>query len=162
MLNQRGFATFEMIPIIVVIAILINFSLGFFGIIQTGILNSIASRNYTYETFRNRTNLMYFHDARDPNSSADNFRKHNTRVHGIASENRSGSDSRAAVVTLRPIGYHLSPSGERGDQSVHEPGPDENRGIFSIQEGARNDSIDSTPVWVRPMYGICLNAKCAQ
>lgn len=158
--NEKGMATIELIPILVIIAILINFSLGFFGVIQTGILNSIAARNYAFETFRNRTNLMYFHDSRPGDSPSPSFKKYNSRVHGIASENRPTSGSVDSWSTLRPIGFGMSPdAGTGGD--VHEPGGDD-RGIFGIQEGQRNDSILSAPVWIRPMYGICLNAKCTQ
>lgn len=155
--NDKGFATIEMIPIMIVIALLLNFALGFWGVIQTGLLNSIAARNYAFETFRNRTNLLYFHDDR----GSGEFKKYNTRVHGIASESRPVGGSTDAVVTLRNIGYGKSPTPD-GDLSVHEPGPGEDRGIFEIQHNVRNDSISSAPVWVRPMYGLCLNAKCSQ
>lgn len=155
--SNKGFATIEMIPVMIVIALLLNFALGFWGVIQTGLLNSIAARNYAYETFRNRTNLLYFHDVR----ASGEYKKFNSRVHGIASESRPGSSSNEAVVTLRNIGYGMSPKPD-GDASVHEPGPGEARGIFEIQHNVRNDSISSAPVWVRPMYGICFNAKCSQ
>lgn len=158
--NEKGMATIEIIPILIVIAILINFALGFFGVIQTGILNSIAARNYAFETFRNRTNLMYFHDAR-PGDGGSSFKKYNSRVHGIASENRPTSGSVDSWATLRPIGFGMSPDSSSG-ADVHEPGGGDQRGIFGIQEGQRNDSILSAPVWLRPMYGICLNAKCSQ
>lgn len=159
--DRKGMATIEMIPIMIVIAILINFALGFFGVIHTGILNSIAARNYAFETFRNRTNLMYFHDVRQITTSDQHFKKYNSRVHGIASENR-GSDN-AAIVTLRKIGFGMSPDpGTKTDQSVHEPGGGGDRGVFGIEEGVRNEDVDSAPVWVRPAYGICLNAKCSQ
>lgn len=48
--NEKGMAVLEMIPILVVFVLFINFSLGFFGAIHSGILNSIASRNYAFET----------------------------------------------------------------------------------------------------------------
>lgn len=155
--HEKGFATIEMIPIMVVIALLLNFSLGFYGVIQSALLNSIAARNYAFETFRNRTNLVYFHDVRGDGE----FRKKNSRVHGIASEGRGSSDGTSAVVTLRRIGYGMNPEADQ-DMSVHEPGSTDEAGIFGIKEKVRNDSISAAPVWVRPMYGICLNAKCEQ
>jgi len=60
--DERGMAVFEIIPILVIFVVLINFSLGFFGIVHSGILSSIAARNYAFETFRNRANLNYFRD----------------------------------------------------------------------------------------------------
>lgn len=153
LLKQDGLATIEMIPIVVVIAILLNFAIGFFGIIQTGILNSIAARNYAFETFRHRTNLMYWHDVR---GDASSYKKLNARVHGIASERRTNKD---AIATTRPIGLGMNPENE-GTAMTHNSGG-EGKGIFSILEGKRNESVATSPVWIRPMYGICLNLKCA-
>lgn len=155
--NQKGLATLEMIPVMIVIAILINFALGFFGVIQTGILNSIAARNYAFETFRHRTNLMYFHDVRGE-GTPHHYRRYNTRVHGIASEKRSDNRS---VATTRPIGFGMNPEGQ-GSAQDHNPMSESDNGIFSIKERVRNEDISIAPVWVRPMYGICLNAKCEQ
>ena len=151
--NNKGLATIEMIPIMIVIALLINFSLGFFGIIHTGILNSIAARNYAFETFRNRTNLLYFHDVR----GGGNYKKYNSRVHGIASESRTAN---RAIASMRSIGFGMNPEDE-GSQETHESGG-VGKGIFGITEGQRNEDVKTSPVWIRPMYGICLNAKCSQ
>lgn len=152
--NRKGMATIEMIPVIVVVAFLFNFSLGFFGVIQTGILNQIAARNYAFETFRHRTNLVYFHDDR----GNGNFKAFNSRVHGITSDSRPASTGATAIATLRPIGFGESPN--EGSQDDHESGSD-GRGVFSVTEGKRNTDVSTSPVWLRPMYGICFNAKCA-
>lgn len=155
--NNKGLATIEMIPVMIVIAILMNFALGFFGIIQTGILNQIAARNYAFETFRHRTNLLYFHDLRGSGDS----KKYNARVHGIASESR-GAAAKNAQATTRPIGFGMNPDTE-GSAEDHDAGNGGgNKGIFSIGEGVRNQDVKTAPVWIRPMYGICLNAKCSQ
>ena len=152
-LNSKGFATIEMIPIMIIIAILLNFSIGFFGIVHTGILNSIAARNYTFETFRNRTNLLYFHDSR----GVGHYRKYNSRAHGIASESRK---SDRAIATTRKIGFGMNPEDE-GSQEIHE-GTATGGGIFGISQGQRNEDIATSPVWIRPMYGICLNTTCSR
>ena len=60
--NQKGMAVFEIVPLLVLFVLLLNFVFGFFGIIHSGILNSIAARNYAFETFRNRTSLNYIRD----------------------------------------------------------------------------------------------------
>lgn len=159
--DQKGLATLEMIPVMIVIAILINFSVGFFGVIQTGILNNIAARNYAFETFRHRTNLIYFHDVRGEGPS-DHYRRYNTRVHGIASEKRASATNAQSVATTRPIGFSMNPEGQ-GSASDHNPtGSTESGGILSIREKTRNEDVSIAPVWVRPMYGICLNARCEQ
>ena len=58
--NEKGMAALEIVGIFSVIMILFNFSLGFFGVIQTGILKNMAARNYAMETYRFRSNLDFF------------------------------------------------------------------------------------------------------
>lgn len=154
--NRKGLATLEMIPVMIVIAILLNFSLGFFGVIQTGILNSIAARNYAFETFRHRTNLVYF---RDMIGSDENYLELNTRVHAIASDRRPASSS-VSVATTRPIGFSMNPDAQGSSQDHNPLGAADNDGIFSIRERVRNEDISIAPVWIRPAYGICLNVRC--
>lgn len=59
-LNNSGFAALEVVAIFAVVMILFNFGLGFFGVIHTGILKSIAARNYAFETYRFKSNLDFF------------------------------------------------------------------------------------------------------
>ncbi len=61
--DEHGMAIMELIPIMVILVILINYSLGFFGAIHTGILNSMAARNYAFDTFKHRSNLVYLRDT---------------------------------------------------------------------------------------------------
>ena len=155
--NQRGTAMVEIVPLLVIFVLLINFALGFFGVIHSGILNSIAARNYAFETFRNRSNLDYL---RDINGSDDvTYRREGFRFHGIKKEGVAGSEW---VATTRPIKFTdvdgvTDPKGSKEDHNV---------GIRKIAEGVRvsdaglEDGVD--PVWIRSMYGICLNAKCSR
>src|ERR1700752_1592500 len=83
--NDSGMATLEAIPLIIVFLVLLAFSFGSFGIIHTGILNSIASRTYAFETFRHRANLIYFRE-RTAMGELLHFIKHETRVHAVVSE----------------------------------------------------------------------------
>lgn len=153
--NEDGLASLEVIPVMIVIAVLINFSLGFFGAIHTGILTQIAARNYAFETFRHRSSLMYFHDSR---GEASSFAGYNSRAHSIASDKR-GASSKAAIATLRPIGFGYSPDERDGGNQVHEGGGN-GVNIMSIAEGVRNENIDASPIWIRPVYGICLTMLC--
>lgn len=156
--NQSGSASMEMIPVIVVIALLINFGLGFFGVIQTGILNSIAARNYAFETFRNRANLNYF---RDVGPFTDSYKLIHSRSHSVVSENRP-TNNQEAWVSLRNIGFSASSPTNEGSVATHEPGTANNQGVFGIQEHVRYQDEGTSPVWIRPIYGICLDAKCSK
>src|SRR5580698_8297875 len=60
--NQNGMAMIEAVPLIVIFVMLLSFGMGFFGIVHTAILNSIAARAYAFETFRDRTNLNYYRE----------------------------------------------------------------------------------------------------
>jgi len=102
MLNQKGMSTLEMVPILTVFLLLVNFGMGFFGVIHSGIMNSIAARNYAFETFRSRTNLNYLRDEItsdvNPYYSQVGF-----RFHSIV-----GEDAKTAnlwIATKRPIKF---------------------------------------------------------
>ncbi|MGZ3774197.1 MAG: hypothetical protein ACXVCY_11675 [Pseudobdellovibrionaceae bacterium] len=156
--NEKGTAVFEVVPIIMVIILFVNFSLGFFGAIHTGILNSIASRNYAFETFRNRANLVYFKNT-DASTDAvrTEFSKQKMRVHATNSEKSVGksgepdwiastrlidfanSDKRAADITGNDKATHTKTQG--------------------IPDG-RNQNVGTNPIWIKTAYGICLNAQC--
>lgn len=156
--NNSGMAIFEMIPILIIIVILLNFSYGFFGVIHTGILNSIAARNYAFETFRNRSSLWYFREYKIPGGKSFPYHNLNSRFHAIASDKRA-QDSDAAVASEREIafGTGFGQSDRVGESlSIH------NREIASIKDdGTRFKGKEGVnPVWIRPAYGICLNSVC--
>lgn len=153
--RQRGFATVEAIPVLLVFVILLAYSFGMFGVIHTGILNSISARNYAFETFRNRSNVTYFRDNRD--SSFFSYRAVGTRIHGTTGEGfqRTNTDFRATERSLR-VGFgDLQPDGSRNNINLH------NELIYEqIQDGVENNTVGVSPVWVKTQYGMCINAAC--
>lgn len=160
--NEKGMAVFEMIPILVVIVLFVNFSLGFFGAIHTGILNSIAARNYAFETFRNRSDLTYFRNS--PGSQTDiNFQEIPVRVHGIVSENSAstGSGETEWIATSRTIDF--ANFEKRAADVVGNDKGTHNK-VFSdaVASGKKNQTVGVNPIWVRTTYGICLNTKCGR
>jgi hypothetical protein len=155
--SQRGNAMIEMIPVLAIFVLLVNFSLGFFGIIHTGILNSIAARNYAFETFRNRSSLVYL---RDTPTTALNFTYTNNqmRFHGIVSESKNTTED--FIATRRPARFSEISSAE-------ELGAGQHNKIKGIAEGKKASDVlgedretGVNPVWVRTLYGICLTAAC--
>lgn len=156
--NQNGMAVLEMIPIMIIIVVLMNFAYGFFGVIHTGILNSIAARNYAFETFRHRSSLLYFRERSADDNNLDTYHSLHARYHGIASDRRNPS-STDPVATEREISFTEgfgNPDIKGLSPSVHL------QEVLSIRDdGTRyNDKEGVNPVWIRPMYGLCLNAKC--
>lgn len=154
--NEKGMAVFEVIPIIIVIVLLVNFSLGFFGAIHSGILNSIAARNYTFETFRNRSNLVYFKNTDASAATVQiEFSKVHMRVHGTASEKAVGKPY-GFYATTRLIDFLNSE--KRAAEVVGNEKSNHNK-IGGLPDG-RNQTVGANPIWIKTSYGICLDARC--
>ena len=157
--NSNGNAMIEIVPILAIFILLINFGLGFFGLIHSGILNSIGARNYAFETFRNRADLTYLRDAIDQGDENYKFtyKKSGLRFHGIKNESNLGSDPNDWWVTKRPIKFTDISSVEDERINDHEK-------LKAITEGKRASEVGIdegvNPAWVRTAYGICLNANC--
>ena len=169
--NQKGMAALEVVAIFAVIMILFNFSLGFYGVIQTGILKSMAARNYAMETYRFRSNLDFFwRNGSDP-GSISKYRLFGNRFHGATSENYAGNDKWPA--TARPISFVSSFGGkdEDGNDYSRTPAGDtnvqrHNRDIYTIKDDGKplldyKDRYKAFPVWIKTVYGICINSDCA-
>lgn len=153
-------ATLEVVPLLLVFVFLMAYTLGAFGIIHTGILNSISARTYAFETFRNRSNLWYFRDLKG--SERRQYRDHGNRFHGIMAENNKANEFRASERAIR-MGMETPPSASRGDPTIH------NQKLFEsdqLAEGstaaasARNQTVEVGPAWVMIQYGICINVGC--
>lgn len=146
-------ATIETVPLLFIFVFLMSYTLGAFGIVHTGILNSIAARTYAFETFRNRTNLVYFRD----NSAAFfiQYRDTGNRTHGVLSEKRSDGQN-TFLATERPIrmGIAGQPITNRNNSQVH------NVNVHTIAPGRRNQNIEVNPAWITVQYGICMNPSC--
>jgi hypothetical protein len=163
---HSGIATIEMIPILVLFVILFNYALGFFGVIHSGIINSIAARNYAFETFRNRADLTYLRDTfRDGQERTVNYKRDNFRFHGIIQEDLG--NVREWFATQRPIKFTdvndgiPQPLGEVGDRFLVRE-LDDRSPVSNIFTGRTPDEGRSgvNPVWIQTLYGICLNSRC--
>ncbi len=153
-------ATIETIPLIMVFVFLIAYEFGVFGIIHTGIMQSISARTYAFDTFKNRSSLVYFRD--NPGAPEKSFfRNAGTRTHGIASEARTDADGTAdGIAAERPIrvGIPFAPDEQsRRDLERH------NQKIFDpalVGPLKRNQKVEVNPVWIQVQYGMCLNVNC--
>jgi hypothetical protein len=156
--NEQGMATVETIPLLVIFVILLAYSFGSFGIIHTGILNSIAARTYAFETFRGRTNVTYFRDNIRPGDAFEalHFLRKGNRVHGIKQEN-PGNSTDNFMSTERPLRMGLGniPGDvSRTTASTH------NQKIYTDVGEQVQTQVGVSPVWIMTQYGICLNATC--
>lgn len=167
--SEEGMALIESIPVLFMMVLVFNFSLGFFFAVHSGILNSIGSYNYTLETFRFKSNLMYFR----PGGGTTNYSKSLNRVHGITqdgSTSQSGKEDKGKwPATIRPITFNY----DAADSKANLGGPQESDHTFSRNPASTNiwkvdskyvptgsDSIQTPRIWIKTVYGICINAEC--
>lgn len=156
--NEKGSALIESIPVLFAIVIIFNFSMGFFGAIHSGILNSIGAYNYSLETFRFRSNLMYFRPGSGP---AENYLLSKNRVHGVIQDGNTAIEQRGKwPVTVRPVTFANTP---QSDESSHYFKDANNNGIWSVISSytpSSSLSIETPEIWVKTIYGICITADC--
>lgn len=168
--SEKGMAILEAIPVLVAVAIIFNFSLGFFGAVHSGILNSIGAYNYTLETFRFRSNLMYFR----PGGGLSHYKKSMNRVHGVtmdgadvpdtagpsSSKSRWPATVRSIAVTAEATNLANIGNPDAIDHSVARSGTSVWRVISSYRPGSAKESPQTPEIWVKTVYGICINAEC--
>lgn len=154
--SERGIAVIEMIPIIALFTFLLCYTLGFFGAIHTGIMNSISARAYTWEIYRNRANLTYFRDTKG--GDKNHFLNSGNRVQAIMNEDFGAAAAEGFRASTRPIRIGAAPEQLASDDvQVH------NTKIFDgnlVGTGRQNSSVGVQPIWVQVHYGICLTARC--
>lgn len=147
--SEKGLAILETVPLIVIFIMLLSFGMGFFGIIHTATLHSIGARAYSFETFRNRSNLTYYREDGSGLTDPFNFTPKGWRFHAVQHE----SDPRFRfVATARPIS--IGNNQPAGDSSVES----HNVSIYNLP--ARNERISVNPAWIMVGYGMCLTAVC--
>lgn len=160
--NNKGMALIEALPVLFMVILIFNFSLGFFGAIHSGILNSIGSYNYTMETFRFRSNLMYFR----PGGGTANYAKSMNRVHGVIGDGYAKNDSQKGKWPVTVRGIALSGSDKLQGSTSGEGHSLATRmtSVWKADSSYTASSEDEAPktpeIWVKTVYGICLNAEC--
>lgn len=152
--SEKGMATVEALPLLIVFFIFTGYGIGMFGVVHTGILHSIAARTYAFETFRHRTNLNYFRENKLEATRPEHYASLGVRLHGVQHESARGQ---YAFATERPIAFGYSKEVLGRDVSTHE------RLMGEIRPGERAPSSTSVnPVWIKVQYGICINSQCGQ
>ncbi|MBY0314102.1 MAG: hypothetical protein K2Q26_01195 [Bdellovibrionales bacterium] len=148
--KQKGMAVIESISLVIIFLTLFWYSIGFWGVIHTAILHSIAARNYTFEIFRHRTHLWHFRT----NAPSD-LRYHavGARLHGANTDATSGGDANQ-YATERRIAMFTE------IEDVGRSSNEHNNARSTIAPGERNTSLSLDPVWIMVQYGICLTAQC--
>jgi hypothetical protein len=151
--NEKGMAVIESIVLVFIFIILFWYSIGFFGVTHTAILQSIASRNYGFEIFRHRSNLWYF---RSNTSLPLRYHGYESRIHGTNNEISATGQDKQQYATERRVAMFKGEDEEPQGRSTAE----HMRVGTEVQPGVRNQSVSLDPVWIRVQYGICLTVNC--
>lgn len=149
--SERGQATFEVVPLLMIFVMFLGYGMGAFGIVHTGILHNIAARVYAFETFRHRPSLVYFRENRI-SPGPEHYRDFGLRLHAVKHEN---SEGQYVFATERPISFGFDNEIAGRTNQTHS------QNVNEIQPGRRapaNASVN--PAWIRVQYGICINASC--
>ncbi len=149
--NNRGMATLEAIPLIVIFVMLVGYALGLWGVVHSATLHSIGSRQYAFETLRNRAHYVYH---RDRGAEVLHNQKIGYRYHAVTnntSEEAFNAPIRPITVGKQPVQTDLR-NLNTGNVQAH------NQEIFEIQQ--RNQKLDFSHAWIMTGYGLCLNPAC--
>lgn len=180
--SEKGMALIESIPVLFMLVMIFNFSLGFFGAIHSGILNSIGSYNYAIETFRYRSNLVYFRPGLE--NIPHHYKIAKNRVHGVVQDGSAPTtkeEKNVWPVTIRPITFNFNKN--NSNKSLSKAGGDDASSLCDI-ENCRNynrnpsgtnvwratsdyvpedgSTIHTPRIWIKTVYGICLSADCGE
>lgn len=150
--NDRGLAVLESVIILFIFLVLTKYTLGFFGVTHTAILQSIASRNYTFEIFRHRSHLWFFRDNKvlTPNL---NYHNYENRIHGTNNEIAVRGDKQQYPTERRVAMF-------TDDEPVGRTSSEHASSSTDVRDGERNTNVSLDPVWVKVQYGICLTEQC--
>ena len=173
--NNKGIALFEILPLLVVFVTLVGLTVGLWGAVHSGVLQSIAARHYAFEVINNRSHFEYHRDFEPPvisNSSVmygnSEFSAKNDYYGGVGSRLfiiKADTDSSAEELYVTHRGINFFEELKRG----YSENP---RGIIPAQESTLDSSFhrismqdDSdvqpvNPLWLMIGYGICLDCPC--
>ncbi len=149
--NNKGFASIEATVLMVLFVSMLYYTFGFFGIVHTALLHNIHSRTYAFETFRHRSNVMYFRSNHA--SNVIHYYNRHTRLHSVNTDSQMGATKQ--IATERPISMGLELDEKGRQPSVHNGDVNER-----VPANSRNTSVAVNPVWILTMYGLCLSSEC--
>jgi hypothetical protein len=148
--NNKGMATLEAIPLIVIFVMLVGYALGLWGVVHSATLHSIGARQYAFATLRNRANYT-FH--RDNGGDVLHNKKIGYRYHAITIN--KGSDFEAPILPItvgkKPANTDLQNLNTTNQQMHYDT-------LFDLQK--RNQTVEFSHAWIMAGYGICLNPVC--
>jgi len=142
--SEEGFALLEAVAFLIAFVILTAYTIDFFTIVHTGIVNSIAARTYLFETLEHRADITYQrYNKQNVTTEKDTYYgDSHYRFHAVNDEDQPVEDT-----------SHINASGRRLTQA------DDNG--HQVQDGVLDKADNQTAtVWLKTGYGICVDAYC--
>ena len=142
--NKKGFALVEALLFLVAFSVLTVYSIDFFAVIQTALVNNIHARTYLFETLQHRSDISLLRQD-DPSSRSNNYGNPQNdfmRFHAVNDENQPMTDDK-----IRPSARRLT------------------RVTETIEGQMKSDKLDSNDnkasvIHVKSGYGICISSSC--
>ncbi len=154
--QQSGWASVEAAALLIIFGVMLGYTFGAFGIVHTGIVNSIAARTYAFETFDNRSDLRYFRSNRfDANGdTSEHYQNIGFRVHGILSGIDADNPGDPEFI---PTERWLT---LKQEEDVEEGRNERNHARLEQDPPSGQERLQANPVWIKTTYGICIDFAC--
>ena len=130
---------------IVAFAILTVYSVDFFAVVHTAVVNSIGARTYLFETLQHRSDISLLRQD-DPASRTNNYASvadKFMRFHGEIDEHEEFTDDK-----VRPSSRRLT----RVEEVVE--------GQIKSDATLDNSNSKASNIYIKTGYGICVNSAC--
>ncbi len=157
--EEKGIALIELLVLLPLFILITSFGIGFFSVVHTAQLQSIAARNYAFATFRHRASTVYFRDVpfelNRTTIAPQHFKDQGFRLHFVGNDGDASLDGAGNYgnATQRQISYFFPiESSEGSSVNAH-------RQVASIGD-ERNRDIKVSTVWMKVHYGLCVDASC--
>jgi len=149
--KQKGLAMLEAVAVLAVFIVIINFTVGLYGIIASSTLYSIAARNYAFETFRHRADLRYLRTTVTDRENCHVFGSEQApyRFHMIDEPQTDELEPNAS-----PSRITFTPQGAKSLGTT----PEVHSAVYGSEKNGRI-TRGVSPVWIKVGYGICINPK---
>jgi hypothetical protein len=143
--DERGFALVEAVGFLIAFVILTAYTIDFFTIVHTGVVNSIAARTYLFETFQHRSDLTYLRQENQgqKNQPDTYFGNSHYRFHAVNDEDQPVDDTS----TINASGRMLTQVTDEVPNQV-------------VNGKLDNPNNKTSTVWIKTGYGICVDAYC--
>ena len=176
---RPGIAMVEILPLLVVFITFFGLSMGLWGAVHSGTLQSIAARHYAFEVINNRTHLEHHRDW-DPASSAGTEKMFQSptpspeKYHGsmgmrlFAIVTKQTSSKPEEFVENRGLNffndidrdYDEQPGGILSSPQTDAANKYSSRAGFLEDAQLFIQTPQINPIWLMSGYGICLNCCC--